>query len=326
MSTIFSGDTGYRGVVTLNAVQLLATSGQVNINHDPIFSQGVWGAGYQNAAQQVAYANNYLRLQGSFAFQLTAGKGIAAVNTFAFTNRGNPNGTKIQILPNGQHGFDGIGWCQSLSFSASEGDVLNCDCGFQSYIDGASNKIVTGTSSNSALGASNGTLPFNPNDLYPYWATQVFTGTQGGTAAQATTHLNDIVNWSASYNSQIVQLKCCRQGAGAAGKAYEDVQGAPLGPDYIMIGTMSADGNYTVFKLQGDFAPQNYHGGRSLKFMMAPSSDPDAKDTYVFIPTAINQSGSTSIQTGASYVTAEFSFSALGNGAQPPLSLTAPNA
>ena len=193
MATIFSGDTGYRGIVRLNDVQLLATSGQVTINHDPIFSQGVWGAGYQNAAEQVAYANNYLRLEGSFGFQLTRGLGVAAVNTFAFTNRGNPNGTSIEILPNGQQGFEGIGWCQSLSFNASQGDVINCDCGFQSYIDGQSNNIITGTSSNSALGASGGTLPFNPNDLFPYWATQVFTGTQGGTASQAKNYLNDIV-------------------------------------------------------------------------------------------------------------------------------------
>ena len=79
--TLFSGDTGYRGIVTLGGIKggtganapviLLATSGQVNINHEPIFSQGVWGAGYMNAAEQVAYANNYLRLEGSFAFQLS---------------------------------------------------------------------------------------------------------------------------------------------------------------------------------------------------------------------------------------------------------------
>ena len=101
MSTKFSGDVGYRGIVKLDGTQLLATSGQVSINHDPIFSQGVWGAGYQNAAEQVAYANNYLRLEGSFGFQLTKGDGIKAVNNFAFTNRGNPSGTSIWIKPNG---------------------------------------------------------------------------------------------------------------------------------------------------------------------------------------------------------------------------------
>lgn len=325
--TSFSGDVGYRGVVMLDDVQLLATSGQVSINHDPIFSQGVWGAGYQNAAEQVAYANNYLRLEGSFGFQLTKGAGVSAVNKFAFTNRGNPAGTSIKILPNGQQGFEGIGWCSSLSFNASEGDVLNCDCNFSSYIDGSSNKIKTGSSSNSALGVSTDGLPFKANDLFPYWATQVYYGALGAEFSDTINTskekvINDITNWSASYNSQIVQLKCCRQDSKtASGYAYEDEDGAPLGPDYILVGTMTADGSYTVFKLAGQFEPANYHSGRSLRFVMNPSSDPIANNTGLYIPSAINSSGSTSIQTGASYITAQFSFTALGNGKNPPLSL-----
>lgn len=395
--TLFSGDTGYRGIVTLGGIKggtganapviLLATSGQVNINHEPIFSQGVWGAGYMNAAEQVAYANNYLRLEGSFAFQLSklAPKDgqiqmirdcVSVVNEFAFTNRGNPEGTFIQILPNGEQGFQGVGWCSSLSFNCSEGDVVNCDCNFQSYIDGMSeeyeyvyfaidqdgqkseiteeeyneitdenqrlkevkkdaegnpikvnvkNRIVTGISNNSELGASNGQLPLSPNGLFPYWASQVFTGPAGGLATEAIAQLADITSWSASYNSQVVPLKCCRQPKGLTtteyGYAAQDDEGAPLGPDYILIGTMNADGNYTVFRLRGDFEPEAYHKDRSLRFQMAPSFAPNSKDIGVYIPTAVNQSGSTSIQNGSQYITAEFSFSAVGNGKNPPLAL-----
>lgn len=359
--TLFTGDTGYRGIVTLGGVKggtganapviLLATSGQVNINHEPIFSQGVWGAGYMNAAEQVAYANNYLKLEGSFAFQLSKmiGQGdtfeegdyitkdenvrdcVSVVNEFAFTNRGNPKGTFIQILPNGEQGFQGVGWCSSLSFNCSEGDVVNCDCNFQSYIDGmsidegASNKIITGMSSNSKLGASNGQLPLAPNGLFPYWASQVFTGPAGGLATEAITQLSDITSWSASYNSQVVPLKCCRQPQGLSeteyGYAAQDEEGAPLGPDYILIGTMNADGNYTVFRLRGDFEPEAYHKDRSLRFQVSPSFAPNSDDIGIYIPTAVNQSGSTSIQSGSQYITAEFSFSAVGNGKNPPLAL-----
>ena len=363
--TLFSGDAGYRGIVTLGGIKdgtgasspviLLATSGQVNINHEPIFSQGVWGAGYMNAAEQVAYANNYLRLEGSFAFQLSKmiGQGdtfkdgdyvtkdknvrdcVSAINDFAFVNRGNPEGTFIQILPNGEQGFQGVGWCSSLSFNCSEGDVVNCDSNFQSYIDGMSedegvkNRIITGQSTNSKLGASGGNLPLAPNGLFPYWATQVFTGEAGGLATEAIKQLPDITSWSASYNSQIVPLKCCRQpndlpsvpGKEEYGYAAEDGEGAPLGPDYILIGTMNADGNYTVFRLRGDFAPEAYHQDRSLRFQIAPSFAPNSDDIGIYIPTAVNQSGSTSIQSGSQYITAEFSFSAVGNGKNPPLAL-----
>ena len=345
--TLFSGDAGYRGIVTLGGkkggtgseapVILLATSGQVNINHEPIFSQGVWGAGYMNAAEQVAYANNYLRWEGSFAFQLSKLQGdgvrdcVSAINDFAFVNRGNPEGTFIQILPNGEQGFQGVGWCSSLSFNCSEGDVVNCDSNFQSYIDGMSeddgvmNQIITGQSTNSKLGTSGGNLPLSPNGLFPYWATQVFTGVAGGLATEATQQLADITNWSASYNSQIVPLKCCRQPKGLSeseyGYAAEDLEGAPLGPDYILIGTMNADGNYTVFRLRGDFEPEAYHQDRSLRFQMAPSFAPNSEDIGIYIPTAVNQSGSTSIQSGSQYITAEFSFSAVGNGKNPPLAL-----
>lgn len=344
--TLFSGDVGYRGIVTLGGVKggtgatapviLLATSGQININHEPIFSQGVWGAGYMNAAEQVAYANNYLRLEGSFAFQLSKLQGddvrdcVSAINDFAFVNRGNPEGTFIQILPNGEQGFQGVGWCSSLSFNCSEGDVVNCDSNFQSYIDGMSedtgamNKIITGYSTNSELGASGGNLPLSPNGLFPYWASQVFWGTAGGLATEATNIVADITSWSASYNSQIVPLKCCRQPTDFGenyGYAATDTEGAPLGPDYILIGSMNADGNYTVFRLRDDFAPENYHGSRSLRFQMAPSFDPDSEDIGIFIPTAVNQSGSTSVQSGSQYITAEFSFGAVGNGKNPPLAL-----
>lgn len=316
MGTLFSGDVGYRGIVKLNGVILLATGGQISISHDPIFSSGVWGAGYQNAAEQVAYADNYLRLEGSFDFQLTKGDGVTAVNTFAFTNRGNPTGTSIVILPNGEQGFSGKGWCSSFGFSASEGDVVTCNAGFSSFIDTTlGNTITTGTSSNSATGASGGQLPFAYNDLFPYWATTVY---------KQTVQLNDITAWSCDYSSEIVPLKCCgKNSVTGYGSAQLDTNGAPLGPDYILIGSMTAQGNYTVFRLQGDFEPAKYHTGGKLEFKMAPSSAPNTPAATVTIPKAINNSGSTSIQTGSSYITAEFSFTAIGDGTNPPISLSA---
>ena len=309
MATTFSGDAGYRGVVKLNNVILLATGGNINLAHNPIFSSGVWGAGYANASEQVAYADNYLQLDGSMACEMTAGSGFEAVKTFAFTNRGAAEGTPIVIQPNGETGFTGNGWCTSLSFSSSQDAVLTCDMNWASYIGGESNKLTTGASNNSELGASNGTLPMAFNGLYPYWANEIY-GSSGS--------LSDIMNWSASYSSNIEFLKCCGKGTAYRGEK-DDITVAPLAPDYIVLGSMTAEGSYTVFKLQGDFDPEAYHKQTMMKFVV--KSPADITGHTILLPKIVKSSGGTQIQTGSSFITADFSFSAIGDGENPPLSL-----
>ena len=71
---------------------------------------------------------------------------------------------------------------------------------------------------------------------------------------------------------------------------------------------MSGDGSYTIFRLAGDFNPQSYHKEKTnLQFNVSKG--------WIKIPKAIISSGSTSMATGASYITAEYSFTALGDGA-----------
>lgn len=308
MPTTFSGDVGYRGIVKLNEVTLLATGGNINIAHNPIFSTGVWGAGYQNASEQVAYAENYLQLDGSIACEMTAGDAFEAVALFAFTNRGKEAGTPIEILPNGEYGFKGSGWCTSLSFSSAQDAVLTADMNWSSYIDG-NNTITTGASANSSTGASAGTLPMAFNGLYPYWANEIFGGADGKTK------LSDIMNWSASYTSSVEYLKCC-----GSGNASQNDLSSPLAPDYIVLGSMTAEGSYTVFKLQGDFNPDAYHNQQTLKFVVKSPAEPNKAHT-ILLPKVVNTQGGTSIQTGSGFITADFSFTALGDGTNPPLSL-----
>lgn len=322
----FDPSVGYRGIVKLDDVILLATGGNVNLAHNPIFSQGIWGAGYQNASDQVAYANNYLQLDGSMGCEMTAGKGFEAVKTFAFTNRGSQEGTRIAILPTGEQGFVGKGWCTQLSFTCSQDAVLTCDMSWSSFVNalytGASpvdpdgtidytkNIIVTGTPQNSALGTSNGVLPMAYNGLYPYWANELYGGESG-------TQLSDIMNWTASYSSSVEYLKCC--GKGTALQDTNPDLTAPLSPDYIVLGSMSAEGSYTVFKLQGDFDPDKYHNQKMLKIVV--KSPADTTGHTILLPKIVNSSGSTQIQSGSSFITADFSFTAIGDGKNPPLSL-----
>lgn len=314
MATTFSGDVGYRGVVKLDNVILLATSGSINLAHNPIFSAGVWGAGYQNASEQVAYADNYLQLDGSFACEMTPAA-FDAVKKFAFTNRGAADGTPIAILPNGESGFTGSGWCTSLSFSAAQDAVLTADMNFASYIDEQKNKITTGVSDNSALGASEGSPAVAYNALYPYWATEIYTAATPDVGSQ----LADIMNWSASYSSSVEFLKTCGRGTGF----QDDNESfpAPLAADYIVLGAMTAEGSYTVFKLQGDFDPNAYHKQKTLLFEVKSPATGKSASHKILLPKIVNTQGSTSIQSGSSFITADFSFTALGDGKNPPLAL-----
>lgn len=329
MSTIFSGDVGYRGIVKLDNVILLATSGSFTIAHDPIFSTGVWGAGYQNAAENIAYANNYLNVNGSFGFELTKGDGMAALNKFAFTNRGAPGGTQIMVYPNGEQGLNSFGWCSSFSLNAATDAILEGSSDFTSYIKDF-DAISTGTNSNTPLGQSDGVLPMNFNDLYPYWATKIDV-TWDSDANQSLNlnnedndgTLRDVVDWSASYSSSIEVLKCCDgqpSGDSLYGKALEDGQGAPLAPDYIMIGPMSGECNFTIFRLKDGFYPEIFHSARGADFLFAPSSDLNKFDK-LRIPKMVINNADTQIQTGATYVQASYSFTAIGDGSGSPVEL-----
>ena len=88
----FNHETGFHGVVKIGTevlgesttadsiindpslATILATSGSCSIEHQPIISQGVWGAGWYNAAEQVAYSNNVLKMSGSVGYELIKGK------------------------------------------------------------------------------------------------------------------------------------------------------------------------------------------------------------------------------------------------------------
>lgn len=317
-ATTFSGDVGYRGIVQLNNITILATSGSFTLGHNPIFSSGVWGAGYENAAENVAYADNYIEITGSFGFELTRGQVFEALKSFAFTNRGNPNGTNILIYPNGEHGFQNKGWCTSLSLSASTDNVVTGDCNFTSYAEDE-NSVTTGNSNNSPLGLSDGQLPFNFNDLYPYWASGVYKEDKNTNQFEL---VQDVVDWSASYSSDMQVLKCCgNEDLGQRG-GYHDQAGAPLAPDYIMIGSMTADMNFTIFRLQGDFEPESFHQQAGYRIDMRPSSNLSGAANSITIPVAVANNADSSIQTGSTYVQASFAYTAIGDGSRPPMGLS----
>lgn len=318
MATTFTPDVGYRGVVMLNDVIMLATSGQFSQAHQFIPSSGVWGAGYWNAAEVVAYANDIIRIEGSFGCELTAGQVFDSVKLFAFTNRGSTSGTSIKIFPNGEKGFSGVGWCSQLSFSCGQNQILTSEMSFQSYLDGVNNTITTGSTTNSKTGASNGELPMAYNGLYPYWMTELYSDDSLANA------IADVIDWQTSYSSSLEMLKCC----GMQGTPYADSNNQPLAPDYIGIGPMSADASLTVFKLQGDFAPESFHSQKALYITIdSPAGETGSGEEHsdawhkICLPIVVCNQNSSQIQTGAGWVTASFSYTAIGDGAKPPMGL-----
>jgi hypothetical protein len=211
---------------------------------------GVWGGGYQNATP-IAYAWNYLNLEGSANFELTK-KGDSQehgawymLNQTAFTDR--VNAAAICLLPDGNNGFTGPGWISSLSFEASEGAAITGSFNFKGDPSG-DNITADGNGDTSAFGVGGASAsqkaPFAGATLVPYWETNVTAAST--TESQET--LKDIISWSCSYNSDIQMLKCCNLETKA-----------PLSADYILLGDMTGDCNYTIFTLKGNFNPAKYH-------------------------------------------------------------------
>lgn len=337
----FSHAVGYRGLCQVKAGDdegfstLLCTGGNIQLSQDPIMSTGVWGAGYANIAP-ISYAFNYLALEGSANFELTTksqwGEAESPVwgtlRKFGFTDRASDQ-NEIHMLPDGTNGFKGHGWCTQLGFDASEGAAVTGNFAFKGDPStDAGNGIIT-NSNVTTLGLEDPQLKYGAeyvegqktppqvsdlvgSTLVPYWQTTIFAqATTGSGDAPGVDQLPDIrsgdnvipdvINWSCSYNSDLQFLKCCK---------YQPTP--PVAADYALLGEMSCDGSFTVFALResnmGGFNSANYHETKQyLTFAIGATN-------YIVIPFALIQSGSTSMTTGAQYITSEFNFTGLGDG------------
>lgn len=369
--TKFSGSTGYRGVVKIEKdpdpsqetgsrparsgapventlAFILATSGNFTMGHNPIFSSGVWGAGFMNASERVAYANDIARLEGSVGLEYTAGDVFDAVRAMCFKFRGDKGGTFLKIFPNGIHGFQGFAWATSLSFSASQGQIITGDFNWTSYLDGVVNKVVVDSDDsdsevNTPYGASgnnNGAAkptapgPFPYNGLYPYWGTDVVAGVPNvstGAVAWDDAVVPDIISWSANYDSAIEVLKCCGCKDGTYTDTLEDSY-APLAPDYLGLGPMNASCNMEIFKLKNDFSDNSLHDRKAFRFILHTPYDGQytpmayASNTYaITLPRVVCNSKASQVQQGTSWITGSYAFEALGDFMGPPLALSKGN-
>lgn len=206
-----------------------------------------------------------------------------------FTER--TEAASIILQPDGKNGFNGNGWCSSLSFEASEGSAVSGSFNFKG--DPSGNAITASGEGDTSKTGTGDPSKFAGETLIPYWQTKVTKEVSGAPVDET-----DIISWNCSYNSDIQMLKCCN---------LETTP--PLRADYILLGDMTGDCSYTVFTLKGNFNPANYHEEKkNLTFVVGKNN------ASITIPLAIINSASTSMATGASYITAEYSFTALGDG------------
>jgi hypothetical protein len=155
---------------------------------------------------------------------LTLGDVWAALRSFGVAER--TKKTNILLLPDGKNGFDGNGWCSSLSFDASEGAAVTGSFNFKGDPDNTDDSngngiIASGDEETSATGKGNGTTLAGAT-LVPYWMTSVYD-------KNTKANIADVISWNCSYNSDLQLLKCCNLGTGL-------YNGTPLSADYILAG------------------------------------------------------------------------------------------
>ena len=308
MALTFKHATGYHGIAAIGTApaqsssckKILCTGGNITLNQDPISSTGVWGANSPSASQ-IAYAYNYLRLEGSANYEVTTGIWDTLKN-FAILHKTDPTGTWVVLRPDGTHGFSGYSWCNQISFECSEGAALTGSISLLG--DPSGDNITVGEATDTF--AANG---FGEEDasslagatLIPYYCTAATVGTTSG---------QEIISWNTSCNTDMQLLKLCK------GETT-----VPLAADYIVCGEITCDGSISVFQLKGEFAPEAYHKAKEAHFTYyEPNEDDSTGDVAfenqreIFIPKVLYSSGSTSMTTGSSYIQADFNFTGYGNG------------
>lgn len=141
------------------SVVVLTTGASVNLVLEPIYSTGVWGAGWYNAAESAHYADNAIRYEGNIDTELqvgTLGKYWNLIQDFAIAHRAYPK--SLEISPDGAHVYKYLikakdddnnnvtinspesfkrdsenythgAYCSSINFSTSAGNVVTSSVG-----------------------------------------------------------------------------------------------------------------------------------------------------------------------------------------------------
>ena len=325
----FSYDIGYAGSVKISSQPILATGGSLSVQYTPLYTSGVWGAGWFNTSQKIAYAPNYVTLSSSVNYQLT--KGITQLlSNWAFYKRNED--APYEILPNGTAGYSGNAYCIGCSFSASQDSLVTGDINLKTgHVQGTIKTTAPTSDGNAKTGTTSLTsIASTYLDVYPFWASCVYATTNNEyntrivptaiSSSDKWTYDNeeisitqDIIDWNASYSSDLVFVMTC---AATSDKLSTTGDGV-LNAQYCCLGSMDATGSFTIFRINELLKPNAIRCTRKA-YIKLKKSDGSGICGIKF-GSIIFDSGSTDIQTGTSFIQSSFNFTALGSGYTPPM-------
>lgn len=377
----FNHETGFHGVVKIGTTPfagadiakdtnnyknglatILATSGSVAIAHDPIISQGIWGAGWYNAAEQVAYSNNVLKMTGSIGYELIVGDVFDALLSFGFENRAASYGHGIVILPDGRNGFMGPGWCSQVDMSASTDSNVTGNIGYssailsrvleegkdESYEEMIAKNFATGEYYNRLGDADKTTFEndmklgvglhpgINLSDKNTYGTNEK----NGKYFAKGNAFLGMYPFWASNVYTSIVKsehlpknmLPNVQDWSAQYSSSVEFMTlcsgftgyDGPITPDYIMIGSMQGSGSFTFVGLSDQISPDSIYDQKSYSIVVRPNSYLNNENYWgkIDLPSVIYNSVNIQTTTGSQLVTASVDVTALGDGSRPPMSFS----
>lgn len=294
-------DIGYYGYVTIGGIPILATDGSVTYQHNPIYTQGVWGANFKKN-KNVHFAPDYPTLSVSFGFQLTNAQDLfVKLNQFANLNRN--DGIEIGVYPNGKSGYNGTTYCQSISFSTSRDSLVTCSIQGKTAVF---NSEIVNTGANASQLQ---TIAPKYTDVFPYYGSSLtFNETADDIVGSINKiKLNGLTSWNISQSSDVVFAKSC---------SYNVKKLSDLVADYVAIGLATVDGSFTNLWAQdtnlGHFGNNaNFRAFYKNGQITIKTVDNKISRTIVFGDFQLTQNSS-AVQTGTEMIETSCSFTAVG--------------
>jgi hypothetical protein len=309
---------GYLGFVRLTDIYLLANSTGLDRQVNPIISNGVWGAGWYNAADVTNYADSQMHFEGAINFELQAISSVWNLirdwlieqRVFAKSAILSPNG--IQQYFYTQAGDDprsGL-WASQAGFTIDAGSIVGIS------LTGIGLKRLE-SNTNSAytdinVGPGLPTAPMNPSprnrnpipgwktiaeidwpNSPPYWTPDEPLGMA-------------MMNGNVNFNNNTQIIRACT---------------GDRNPIAVVQGTMRVDGSIALFRngpipdpyeIEDNFTAED----ASVAFRLGGTPD-----LAFSIPNVVLSSDAFPVQGKNTPVTRTFGFFGVGDGSGPPMTI-----
>lgn len=305
-------DIGYYGDVRVANERLLATGGSVQINWSPIYSSGVWGANYYNAMEKIDYANQYVVLSSDIDYELTSNKVVENLGDWAFNKRNQTQ--KYLIYPNGVAGYSGYAYCIGANFNTSQDSLVSGKISLKTADVNSKIVVKDNTASNNGNTTNFDDFVDSYISVYPFWATGIILDNvpqrNYTPTFQQNALLKNVVSWDIGYSTDLVFVVTC---SGKSGAVIN-----PLTPQYVCLGTLQSSGSFQVLQINNMLAAQNIRNHRAIEITIRDANKLLEKKS-ITCNNILIQSGDLGIQTGNNLIQTNFSFTAIGDGSQPPL-------